>query len=251
MAVVRGLGIPVVESCDYTLPGKRSSTDVIRVAADTVVIIGVPVYEEHIPQTVGNLLQKIQARQQPTVICAVYGNIGFGRALLELYDLAVTGNLQVVGAMACIGEHSFSSETASLASGRPDDSDLLEVMKFGEALKENLAKGKLSPIFRKDIPRSLPVMARILPGNSAKLFVSIPSAAESCKLCGTCAACCPAGAIRSDMSIDYSLCQRCFACVRRCPVAARAIVYRFPLVGSVLRKMNTRRKRNLFIIQRS
>ncbi|MBA2904735.1 4Fe-4S dicluster domain-containing protein [Clostridium saccharobutylicum] len=79
------------------------------------------------------------------------------------------------------------------------------------------------------IPKGkLPLMAKILPKNSARIFTKTPFAdMKICNKCGVCIKLCPMKAINKDtLDINEDKCIRCFSCVKRCPKKARKIVYK-------------------------
>ena len=87
----------------------------------------------------------------------------------------------------------------------------------------------------------LPLMVKIVPKNSARLFTKTPIADMNiCTHCNICVKLCPCGAInKENLEINEEQCLRCFSCVKRCPKKARKIVYtpRF-LVSKVLKMKN-------------
>ncbi|MGB7603875.1 MAG: 4Fe-4S binding protein, partial [Lutisporaceae bacterium] len=80
-----------------------------------------------------------------------------------------------------------------------------------------------------EIPQGkLPLMTKVLPENSARMFTEIPFKDMSlCNDCGVCVKLCPVSAINKEtLEIDNNQCLRCFCCVKRCPNKARKIVYK-------------------------
>lgn len=87
----------------------------------------------------------------------------------------------------------------------------------------------------------LPLMAKIVPKNSARLFTKQPFADMNiCNHCGACASLCPMNAIDKDtLEINENQCLRCFCCVKKCPKKARRIIYKPKfLVSKVLKVKN-------------
>lgn len=241
LAIAAGMGITAPRNIDLTRPGAR--LEPIGSVVEDVLVIGMPVYEEHLPDIVGHALAGLAGRGQPAVLYVVYGNIGFGMALCELYSLVAAAGFTPVGAAAFIGEHSFSTAALPLASGRPDANDLELARDFGAQAHAKLTAAGSPQLL--SVPGSLPLMARVLPRNSARMFTAAPQVdSDKCNHCGACANGCPAGAIdASTFAIDDDRCLRCFACVRHCRPHAREIAYRKRLlVTTVLRHQGGGRK---------
>ncbi|OBR95503.1 MULTISPECIES: 4Fe-4S binding protein [Clostridium] len=98
------------------------------------------------------------------------------------------------------------------------------------------------PVYEEKISQGkLPLMAKIVPKNSARLFTKTPFADMSkCSHCNICVKLCPMNAIdKETLEIDEEQCLRCFCCAKRCPKKARKIIYkpRF-LVSKVLTMKN-------------
>lgn len=242
-AVAEGLGLRCAET-DLTTPAERGD-NLCRIEEE-VLLIGVPVYEEKVPQLIRPSLLQIAGGNRPVVLVAVYGNIGFGMTLVDLREICEEVSLRPIAAAAFVGEHSFATAAAPLAAGRPDRIDLERAREFGARVRGLLNSGNgAASIEPPHIPGRLPLIARVLPEGSADIFTHPPLAdPASCTGCGACARRCPSGAIDADsFAIDESVCLRCFACVRVCPPGSRRIRYRRkPIVTTFLRRKNRRRR---------
>jgi hypothetical protein len=127
------------------------------------------------PEVVLTSLEKIRGNGQPTILVAVYGNIGYGIVLQQLDQLAQIQGFTAVAAASYIGEHSFSTIELPIAPGCPDADDLENAKNFGRLIKEKLNKiDDLSHVEKFTLLGHLPLMARILPKNSARLFSKDP-----------------------------------------------------------------------------
>lgn len=221
--ISEGMGAADPHMIDITRPKDRGAI-ILPDACDSL-LIGMPVYEEHIPDVVLDTLNTCKGENRRTVVVAVYGGVGFGMALYELYHIATQMGCPVIGAAAFVAEHSFSCAAFPLAMNRPDTQDLHKAHCFGSELKNRMHGSNPSTLLPDDLPRFLPLMARVLPKGSASRFTHPPDMdASLCTGCGLCTKNCPTGAIESStLAIDDKACLRCFACVRRCSRQARTI----------------------------
>ena len=239
-AIVKGMGTTNNTSIDLTFYNARNTFSPI-IEGD-IVIIGVPVYEERIPEMLYAFLNSLKGNEKPVVLVAVYGNFGDGIVLNELDFISKNSGFKVVAAGSFIGEHSFSTKEVPVQEGRPNHEDLSKAEDFGKSIIEKMKKiENLNDMYIK-IPRGkLPLMAKILPKNSARIFTKIPFADMNiCNQCGVCIKLCPMKAINKDtLEISENECIRCFSCVKRCPKKARKIIYRPKLlVSKMLRSKN-------------
>jgi ferredoxin len=238
--VAVGAGITKPIKIDLTLSQARHSP--LPLIDSDLLLLGVPVYEEHIPFLVHPMLKTITGQGQPAVVVAVYGNVGYGVALQQLESILTTKEFNVIAGAAFIGEHSFSRAEFPIASNRPDETDMKIARDFGCKIAGKLIK---TPASSRTFPGHLPLFSRLLPEGSASNFARLPDLeAARCTQCGQCAKSCPINAIDfKTMSIDESKCLRCFACVRNCPRNARSFTLKHAwLVKRVLKKAATVRQ---------
>lgn len=239
-SVVKGMDIVCHKQIDLTLPKVRNTLNP-SIEGD-IVIIGVPVYATGVPKILNAFLTSLQGKNKPVVLIAVYGNMSEGVTLNELYTMAENSEFKVVAAGSFIGEHSFSISETPIAEGRPNSEDLKKAEEFGINIMKKLQKINDTNYTSIKIPQGeTPVMAKILPQNSAKLFTKLPLANMNiCSHCGICVKLCPMNAIDKDsLEINKDLCLRCFSCVKRCPKKARKIIYKPKfLVSKVLASKN-------------
>lgn len=240
-SIVKGMNLEVVKTTNLTSPLIRKKP--YNPIEEDIVIIGVPVYEERIPKLLYPFLTNLKGNSKPVVIAAVYGNIGYGIALNELYRITKIAGFNVAAAGAFIGEHSFSTKNVPIAEGRPTHQDLSVSEEFGRNIMKLLRAKEDLNYEQFEIPQGkLPVMAKILPKHSARLFTRTPDVdMESCNGCCICVKLCPVSAIDEEtLEVDENRCLRCFSCAKRCPQGSRRITYKKKLLVSAFLKFKSR-----------
>ncbi|MDR3598142.1 EFR1 family ferrodoxin [Clostridium sp.] len=239
-SIIKGMGISNNKIIDLTLPKVRMAG--VPLIDGDIVLIGVPVYEEKIPEIVYPFLAKLKGNGKSVVIVGVYGNIGDGIVLNELYFITQKSGFKVVAAGTFIGEHSFSTKEMPIAQNRPNNDDLNKAEEFGKSIMEKMQNiNNLKDISLKIPQEKLPLMAKIVPKNSARIFTKTPFVDMSkCNHCNVCEKLCPISAIdKETLEIDQEQCLRCFCCVKMCPKKAREIIYKPKfLVSKVLAMKN-------------
>ena len=243
-SIIAELGIINIEFIDITNIDCRNNTN--RIISSDLLVIGFPVYEEHVPDQVTGYLKNVLSTTKFAVAISLYGNIGFGMSLIEINKILKEKNIKLLSTGAFIGEHSFAKKDVPLAMGRPNESDLVDSSNMARLIKERYNLGYILDENR--IPGKLPLMSKILPPNSAKLFTKPPIINSNCIKCGICIKKCPMGAIQSDYTIDEVKCIRCFACVKFCKFEGRAINYKINfLVKHMLLNKNKIAKNNFYM----
>lgn len=244
-SIVRGMDIICSNLFDLTSSKVRNAA-APQIDGD-IVLIGVPVYEERIPKMLYPFLNSLKSNKKPVVIVAVYGNIGDGIVLNELNFITKNSGFKLVAAGSFIGEHSFSTKDVPIEEGRPNYEDLRKAEEFGRNIMRKMEKiGDINDVLLEIPQGKLPLIAKILPKNSARIFTKTPIANMNiCNNCGACAKLCPMNAINKDtLKINENECIRCFCCVKRCPKKARQIIYKPKFLVSNILKAKSKIKKN-------
>jgi flavodoxin len=131
-SIVKGMGTADREIIDLTLPEVRDE-DMPSIHGD-VVLIGVPVYEEKIPEILYPYFAGLKGNGKPVVLAGVYGDASDSIALRELGLIMRNTGFKVVAADSFIGEHSCSTDKIPFAKDRPDKEDLNEAEEFGKSI---------------------------------------------------------------------------------------------------------------------
>ncbi|MBN2527011.1 MAG: EFR1 family ferrodoxin [Deltaproteobacteria bacterium] len=216
-----GLNHPESSIVDITLPKSRKQP--LRVAADELLVVAVPVYMGRVPKLLNEWFNGVSAAGSPAVCIVVYGNREYDNALLELRDILNSRGAVPIAGAAFIGEHSFATaSTPAAAEGRPDSLDLTLATEFGRQIADKLALGEtLNALSRPKIPGALPY------GGITDIWdVDFISVAGNCTQCGFCAKGCPVSAIdvANSSIVNTHACITCCACIKYCRQSARSIL---------------------------
>ncbi len=231
--ISKGLDIDNKVEYDLTKPQIRDNFK-LKLNKDDLLLIGVPVYEEQLPELLKPALKNIKGNNQLAVTTAVYGNIGYGITLDQLNEILRNNGLNILGSAAFIGEHSFSNPELKIADKRPDSDDLMKAEIFGRNMANKIYhfdhKVNMEEI---KVDGSLPLVSKILPQGSINMFADIPSVQKTkCNECGICYEICPVNAINNtNFTVTEENCIRCFACVKKCPQKARSIDIKKKLIA--------------------
>lgn len=196
----------------------KNNKELYAASADSLTIIGLPVYSGRLPQPTLKSLKQLQGNQSPAVIVVVYGNRDYDDALLELNDLVHDCGFKVVAAAAFIGEHSYSTTAKPIAQHRPDKEDLKKCKHFAELVNQKLK----TPIFTEPaIKGNHPYK----PSKQMPASIYPTTDTQRCTKCGICVDVCPVDAISIAETVETNgaLCTVCCACARYCPEQARIL----------------------------
>ena len=209
-AIAEGLDLPCTH-VDMTLPASRAQD--YEIDADTLLVLGFPVYYGRVPLIQEEILPRLQGGARYALPVVVYGNRVYEDSLRELGDLCSQKGYALAAAAAFIAEHSYSAE---MGTKRPDDADRALARHFGTKALLSLKAGKT-------------LDCAMLPGNVPYRTYGpkppiVPETHESCTACNECVELCPTGAIfREDRTTDVQRCILCAACIKRCPFEAKFI----------------------------
>lgn len=243
-AIVKGMDIINNASIDLTCYDTRNGS--IPIISEDIILIGVPVYATGVPNILKSFLTNLKGNNKPIVLVTVYGNMSEGTALNELYSITENSGFKIVGAGSFIGEHSFSTEETPIAKGRPNYEDLNKAEEFGRKIIEKMLNMNDLSNNTLQIPMGKkPLMAKILPEDSARVFTKPPFVDITlCNKCGACIKLCPMNAINKDtLKVNENKCIRCFCCVKICNKKARSIIYKPKFLVSKVLAIKNRNKR--------
>lgn len=210
---------------------KKQRHGISRAFRDEVVMLAAPVYYGRVQETAAKCFKALSAYKTPAVLVVVYGNRAYDDALLELYDIAVSGGFIPVACAAFIGEHSFSSEVLPIAPGRPDKQDLGKARGFGAAVSKKLqglvSLDQVKPLI---VPGRRPyveteALYKIREMRKGGASFTPETDGSLCTRCNRCIEVCPQDAIDSvDVTrTDKWQCLLCLSCVKACPTGARRL----------------------------
>ncbi len=244
-AVAKGLGVTHQRTISLNSLAQRHNFK-FSLQPDEAVILGIPVYEERIPDLLYPVLCKIRGKGQPMILVVTYGNISSGIALKQLNKMMRYQGFRPIVAASFIGEHAFSQTEIKIASGRPDNRDLEKAELLGKQIYQKIESiEKIENIPELNIKGGLLAMSKLLPRHSEAIFAHAPVVnLHLCQNCRKCLEICPVNAIDPEnLRSRDKLCIRCFACVKLCPYNARKIIYKKPvLVKTVLKQLGKKRK---------
>ncbi len=223
----------------------------IELDENELLIIGVPVYAGRVPDFLIPILRRLKGTNQPVVLVSVYGNVGEGKALIQLKDLLEKRGLKTIGAASFVGEHSYSSKEFKIGHGRPDEYDFSKAKEFSEKIINKLNKYANSENIPKlELNMSKTIFSRIIdilpfPQYGAKKFIEKPELNhDNCNNCKACVDLCPVRAInKQTLIIDERLCIRCMSCVKKCPNGARTLEYKRSILLKSFFRLNRSQKR--------
>jgi ferredoxin/flavodoxin len=199
---------------EYDITDHNCKDIQLKFESDNFVIFGFPVYSGRVPKTFLDRLCGIKGHSTLTALVATYGNREYDDALLEMQKLVKENGFLPVGAATVVTEHSV---IRSVATGRPDASDMKFIEEFCAKLKNKVASITPETIFAE----------LYVPGKEPyRRYMELPMApitSVSCTACGLCVKKCPVGAIntKSPRKTDKEKCIGCMRCVRLCPQEAR------------------------------
>ncbi|MBQ1603403.1 MAG: EFR1 family ferrodoxin [Oscillospiraceae bacterium] len=219
-ALAAGFDAPL-EVVDFTLPAAREET--YSFASTDLVVFGTPTYAGKVPNKLLPFVKSGFAGNGALCVAVVtFGNRAYDNSLAELCACLEADGFHTVAGGAFAAQHAFSK---TLAAGRPDEEDMMELGKFGAAIAGKLARRSdpgepVSVPGAADAPYYTP---RGLDGEPKMFLKAKPvTDPDKCMQCGVCAALCPMGSIDpADATQVTGICIKCHSCVKNCPVEAK------------------------------
>jgi NAD-dependent dihydropyrimidine dehydrogenase PreA subunit/flavodoxin len=211
-SIAQGLAINPREF-DQTLPSDRERKIALEDAE--FVLLAFPVYGGRLPPLARDVVLQLPKGKRPAAAVVVFGNVGPGDALPELYDLCASRDFEIKAAGAFVGEHSYSSV---LGRGRPNDADRERARVFGVGIRQTLFNNAVIP--REAVAKGPAAPYRPHDPKQPLHFTLKP---RSCEVCRICIHSCPVGAFvgGDPKKIDLEKCIGCAACIKLCPHKAR------------------------------
>ncbi len=217
-ALSRLLNIGDVREIDVTPPGTREAD--ITFGGDDLAVIAFPTYAGRLPNKIMPFVRdRVRGNGTKAVAVTTYGGRSADSSLAELCGILECNGFALLGAGSFVTQHAMCP---ALASGRPDDGDIQELVRFSESLAAAL---------RVPVTEFVSVTDEVKPyytplkenGERASFLKAVPKVdAEKCISCGICAESCPMGSIEKGFPYStVSICIKCHACIRKCPAGAR------------------------------
>ncbi len=245
LAIARGWNISEQRSINLNTLEQRHNFKV-NLSATEAVILGIPVYEERVPNLLYPALWKIRGNNNLMVLIVTYGNISAGITLYQLSKMMNNQGFKIIAAANFISEHAFSQEDIQIAPGRPDTLDLEKAEQLGRQIRQKIELiNNLNTLPDLNISGELLPVGKLLPKHSEILFTHAPEIIPTlCQHCLKCVELCPVKAINpKNLQSREKLCIRCCACVKLCPHHARKIIFKQPLlVKTFLKRIGRKRK---------
>lgn len=179
---------------------------------EDICYIGIPSFGGRVPACVLTHMKKIRGDHTRLILLVTYGNRAYDDTLLELKEIMQERGFTVMAAVTAISEHSIMRQ---YGHGRPDENDQMELIQFGDQIKDKIQQGGVYEI---NVPGKKPY--RVYNGVPFK-----PKANKCCTKCGICAKACPVGVISLDhmMEVNHDVCISCMRCIAVCPQGARVL----------------------------
>lgn len=213
------------EIVNLTAPHMRQTPLIFD--AQTLLVLTTPTYAGRVPNLIVPYLRTLQGNGALAIVTTMYGNRAYDDALQELADIATDGGCRVIGAMALVGEHSFS---AKLSGGRPTADDLQQVRDYGQALASRLLAGEAVPTLTATLGQPAATRQYYKPtdheGKPVNILKVKPMVTDA--FAGTAAFVnvCPLGSIemQDGKPVVTGICMKCNACIKACNPPAMAFL---------------------------
>lgn len=179
-----------------------------------LLVAAAPVYGGQLPRMEDPLFANLRGEDTPCVIMAAYGNRHYDDTLAQMKKLLTDRGFVCVGAIALVIPHIYAPD---LGAGRPDEKDRKILEAFGVTVKKRLTREGAEGLV------SIQVPGNPMPRPKEMRPVSQSFEREKCNRCQACVQKCPVNAISPEtMEIDSQICIGCMRCVKICSRHARA-----------------------------
>jgi ferredoxin len=220
-----GLHCDFFDASRYIKKGNDSEL-YVQLSYYKMLVIGTPVYFNHLPDIFRELLEKIPslAQEQTAAFIAVYGGISSGMVLHELAAIFGKKKYRLLGGMKVAAENCLMFQSADpINSGRPGKEDVPALQSFGKSLVERLTsrdrKG-FTPNDFMDKSLAMRINDSLSGVTINRKLVQPPISWDKgrCSRCGDCVEVCPTANIFITDDLGFrERCINCYACVRICP----------------------------------
>ena len=215
--VASRFNVPLLKD-DFTLPESRIEHR--EFCEKDLVVIGIPTYAGRIPNKILPFIQENFTGNGAIAIPVVtFGNRSFDESLKELCLEMDQNGFRILGAAGIVCQHVFSGK---LATGRPDENDVEDILTFAEKCADKLMDEAYLD-FYKESPVGPYYKPLGMDGKPTVFLKAKPKTVEEkCTKCGICAKNCPMGSIdMANPSIVSGICIKCQSCVKKCPTGAK------------------------------
>jgi len=209
---------------------KNGYEDIIHKIADNYyefIIIGTPVYLDHILKPVKDFIKSISKlkKKSKTILFTTYGAVSTGVAIPEMFRLLKKRNFDIIGVINVVSEHTLMFQGGNPLGGNcPNEDDLKQVKKFMNSIiereKEHVYKAlKLNEMPKKPFWYKIMTVFVFRMNILGRTFPPIVFDPLKCNKCGTCKTVCSIKMLPNE-EIQYGKskgCLRCYECVRNCP----------------------------------
>lgn len=196
--------------------------------SQTLTVVGMPTYAGRLPNLIApSLKAHLKGNKTPAIAVVTYGNRDYENSLAELVDLLSNNGFIVVAALAVPCAHAF----ANIGSGRPNEQDLVDAIRFGQQVGVNLGQVEYERQLKRvavpgdpEAPYYKPLKSDGTPANFLKAKPEVDE--DKCTGCSVCVRLCPMASIVvnpvSGKAEIHGICIKCQACLRGCEPGALA-----------------------------
>lgn len=195
----------------------------------SLIVFAAPTYFHHAPpvfmEFVGKMPEAVDG--QTAAILSTFGGVSSGVVQYDLAKILSGKKYRLLGGVQVLTEHCLTFQHADpFHAGRPDETDLAVLRRFGHALAERLTNSdgqSLPPEAFADKPSAMNFIDNYF--NNLKTFSwfmpGVKVNRQACTGCGICLENCPTRNITLEqVAVHGKNCTYCYSCVRNCPSGA-------------------------------